>query len=389
MASTRHTLAAAVVAALPLISLSVPVPAHAQDHPRAARIAPRIEGFNVDEVRRLDPGTQLNFDLYGTPGGSATLRIDGATRNLNLSETSPGTYQGTYTIGDHDRIKPGSAVTANLRVNDMVTTRLLAESIVRGPGRDDGPGRGPDRGPDRGDGPDRGGQIAGMPHVDRFDVRGSDDLGPGNELKFTVRGTPNAKVEVQIAGTRSTFFLPETRPGEYSGLYTIRRDDRIAPDAPVTATIRANGHSTTATLSQPLIAGGNGQGVRPERDGPRPGNAAPSVARYCTNCATIDAINVVQGSGSTALGTAGGAVVGGLLGNQVGSGGGRTVATVAGALGGALAGREIQRNANSGQRYDVVVRYANGATQTVPYENDPGFRVGDQVKVNDGVLTRD
>jgi transcription antitermination factor NusG len=36
-----------------------------------------------------------------------------------------------------------------------------------------------------------------------------------------------------------------------------------------------------------------------------------------------------------------------------------------------------------------VVRYANGATQTVPYDNEPGFRVGDNVKVNDGVLTRD
>jgi outer membrane lipoprotein SlyB len=81
--------------------------------------------------------------------------------------------------------------------------------------------------------------------------------------------------------------------------------------------------------------------------------------------------------------------VGGLLGNQVGSGGGRTAATVAGAVGGALAGREIERNAHAGQRYEVVVRYPNGATQTIPYENNPGFRVGDRVKVNDGVLIRD
>jgi outer membrane lipoprotein SlyB len=388
MATTRQTLAAAVVAALPLISVVMPAPAYAQDHPRAARLAPRIESFGVDEVRRLEPGTQLNFELVGTPGGVATLRIDGATRNLTLTETSPGTYQGTYTIRDHDRLNPGSSVTANLRVNDMVTTRLLGEAIMRGPGDRDGRRDG-DRGGDRSQ------VTSGMPRVDRFDVRGSDDLGPGNELKFTVSGTPGAKVEVQIAGTRSGFFLPETRPGEYSGLYTIRRDDRITPDAPVTATIRANGRATTATLAQPLIAGGNGQGIRPGRDGGpgpgdrRAGDGVQSVARYCTNCATVDAINVVQGNGSTALGTAGGAVVGGLLGNQIGSGGGRTAATVAGALGGALAGREIQRNANSGQRYEVVVRYSNGATQTVSYDNEPGFRVGDQVKVNDGVLTRD
>ena len=52
-------------------------------------------------------------------------------------------------------------------------------------------------------------------------------------------------------------------------------------------------------------------------------------------------------------------------------------------------GREIERNANARQRYEVVVRYANGATQTIPYENNPGFRVGDRVKVSDGVLIRD
>ena len=370
MATTRQTLAAAMVAALPLLNMTVTTPVHAQDHPRAARLAPRIDGFNVDEVRRLEPGTELNFDLYGTPGGYATLRIDGATRNLTLTETSPGTYQGTYTIGTHDRINPGSAVTANLRVNDMVTTRLLAESIVRGPDRD-------------GDRGDRGDRVASnMPHVDRFDVRGSDDLGPGTELKFTVHGTPGAKVEVQIAGTRGIFFLPEIRPGEYSGLYTIRRNDHIAPDAPVTATIRANGRYSTATLGQPLMAGGNGQGISP-------GNQ-PRVARYCTNCATVEAVNVVQVSGDGSyLGTGAGAVVGGLLGNQVGSGSGRTAATVAGAVGGAIAGREIERNANTKQRYEVVVRYANGATQTIPYENNPGFRPGDRVKVSDGVLIRD
>ncbi|WP_296948299.1 glycine zipper 2TM domain-containing protein [uncultured Massilia sp.] len=371
MATTRHTLAAAVVAALPLLSVTAPAPAQAQNHPRASVLAPRIEGFNVEEVRRLDPGTELNFDLYGSPGGAATLRIDGATRNLHLTETRPGTYQGTYTIGVHDRIRPDSRVTANLNVNRLTTTRVLGEPIVRGPGPRD----------DRGD-------VAGVPHVRSFDVRGNDNLGPGNELTFTVFGTPGAKVDVQIAGTRNILTLPEVRPGEYSGLYTIRRDDRIAPDAPVTATIRANGRYTTATLGRPLLAGG------PPRDRPLPPPPPPrderqQVARYCTNCATVEAVNVVRTDSNGALGTVGGAVVGGLLGNQVGSGSGRTAATAVGAVGGALAGRTIERNARGGERFDVVVRYENGATQTIPYTNDPGFRAGERVKVNDGVLTRD
>jgi len=381
MANTHKKLAAAVVAALPL--LAVTVPAQAQNHPRAAAIAPRIEAFNVDEVRRLEPGTELNFDLYGSPGGNATVRIDGATRNLHLTETRPGTYQGSYTIGVHDRLRPDSRATASLRAGGQTTTRLLGETLVRGP---DGRGR-------------DGGQLAAVPHVDRFDVRGSDDLGPGNDLRFTVFGTPGAKVDVQIAGTTGVFMLPEVRPGEYAGAYTIRRSDNIAPDAPVTATIRANGRYTTAALGRPLLAGGPAPrdarpGPAPRDAGPAPRDAGPAprdqVARYCTNCATVEAVNVVQGSGqASAVGTLGGAAVGGLLGNQVGSGNGRTAATVAGAAAGALAGRSIERNARSGQRYEVVVRYDNGATQNIAYDNDPGVRVGDQVKVNGNVLVRD
>jgi len=373
MKTSRHTLAAAMVAALPLLSVTVAVPAQAQDdHPRAQRLAPHIRGFNVDEVQGLQPGTELNFEVYGTPGGYATLRIDGATRNLNMTETSPGTYRGTYTIGVHDRIRPGSPVTANLRVNNMVDTRLLAEALVR------------DRDGDHDRDGDRGHVAASgaMPHVSRFDVQGSDDLSPGNELKFTVMGTPGARVDVQIAGTRGIFFLPEVRPGEYSGLYTIRRDDHIAPDAPVTATIRENGRYSTAALGRPLLAGGA------RHDGQR--GEGQRMARYCSNCATVQAVNVIQVNGNGSyLGTGAGAVVGGLLGNQVGSGSGRTAATVAGAVGGAIAGREIERNRNAGQRYEVVVRYADGSTQTVDYDNDPGFRVGEHVKVDDGVLRRD
>lgn len=389
MVSTRKKLAAAVVAAVPLLAVtaSLSTPAQAQEHPRAAALAPRIEGFNVDEVRRLDPGTELNFDLYGSPGGNATVRIDGATRNLHMTETRPGTYQGTYTIGVHDRIRPDAKVTANLRAGGLVTTGVLGESLVRG-----GPGR---------DGV-RGGELAAVPHVRSFDVQGNDDLGPGNELKFTVFGTPGAKVDVQIAGTRGILTLPEVRPGEYSGLYTIRRDDNIAPDAPVTATIRANGRYTTAALGRPLLAGGPGpRGPRDSRIETRPVIAPPPpdarpapredrVARYCTNCATVEAINVVQARGeSSALGALGGAAVGGLLGNQVGSGSGRTAATAAGAIAGAVAGNQIERNARSGQRIEVVVRYDNGATQSIAYDNDPGFRVGEQVKVNGNVLVRD
>ncbi|UVW27754.1 glycine zipper 2TM domain-containing protein [Massilia sp. H6] len=333
----------------------------AQQYQNNRAYGPIINGFNVEEVRSLTPGVELHFDLYGSAGGTATLRIDGATRNLYLTEVEPGQYTGTYTIGSRDRIKASSGVTANLRLGNQVATSLLSESVLASNAQ-------------RGE---RRGQLASNLAIKRFDVQGAPDLGPGNELRFTLVGTPGARAEVAIAGTRGVFFLPEVRPGEYEAIYTVRNRDVITADSRVTATIRANGRSTTSVLARPLLVAARAEQQR--------------VARYCTNCATVEAVNLIEVSGNgNYLGTVGGALIGGLLGNQVGGGSGRTAASVAGAVAGGLAGRNIERNMNKAERYEVVVRYTtNGATQTLQYDNDPGLRQGDRVRVNNGVLTRD
>ena len=53
-------------------------------------------------------------------------------------------------------------------------------------------------------------------------------------------------------------------------------------------------------------------------------------------------------------GTAIGAVVGGLLGNQVGGGTGKKIATVAGAVGGGYAGNKVQENMQAGDTYTTT-----------------------------------
>jgi outer membrane lipoprotein SlyB len=356
------------VSVLPLISVTLAAaPAQAQQYNNqaGANYAPVIRGFNVDEVRRLAPGVELNFDVYGTPGGRVYLQIAGANRNLQLTETEPGQYQGSYTIGNRDRITDNSSVTANLRVGNQVTSGVLRESLVTGVGRHDAQRRGD--------------LAAGQPRIERFDVQGSDDLRAGDDLNFVLHGTPGAKVDMMIAGTRGVFFLPEVRPGDYEGSYIIRRGDRIAPNTVVTANMRLNGRVATQTLGKSL------QLVSTAPAG------TPRVVRYCTNCATVEAINVVEVNGDgNYIGTIGGGVVGALLGSQVGGGSGKTAAEVAGALGGAYVGRNIDRN-NSRQtkHFEVVIRFPNGGSQTVQYANDPGLRVGEKVKINEGVLTRD
>ena len=356
------------MAVVPLFSITLAsAPAQAQQYATTSVVsAPRIRGFEVDEGRRLIPGAELKFKLYGTPGGRANLNIVGATRNLALTETEPGQYEGTYVIGTRDRITGSSAVTANLRVGNLVTSGVLSESVQRMPGARRGERR-----------DERDYAMADAPRIERFDVRGDDALTAGNELNFTLYGTPGAKVDMSIDGTRGVFFLPEVKPGEYSGEYIIRRSDRIVPNSVVTANMRIGNRVATARLNKPLLTAGSP-------------SSPPRVVRYCTNCATVEAINVVQVDGDgNYLGAIGGGVVGAAIGSQVGKGSGKTAAQIAGALGGAYIGRNIERNAKRTNHYEVVIRFTNGGTQTVTYENDPGLRVGEKVKINSGVLERD
>ncbi len=71
----------------------------------------------------------------------------------------------------------------------------------------------------------------------------------------------------------------------------------------------------------------------------------------------------VKGKGSGA-GVVAGAVVGGLLGNQVGKGSGNALATVGGAVAGGFAGNEIEKSAKKHTAYKTTVKFDDGSVQT-------------------------
>ena len=115
--------------------------------------------------------------------------------------------------------------------------------------------------------------------------------------------------------------------------------------------------------------------------------AAAPAPQVCSNCGVVESIHEVntraEGSG---VGAAGGAVVGGLLGNQVGGGHGKQLATVLGAVGGAVAGNQIEGNVRATRSYNIVVRLDNGKTRTVHQSAAPNWRQGDRVRVVNGGL---
>jgi len=114
---------------------------------------------------------------------------------------------------------------------------------------------------------------------------------------------------------------------------------------------------------------------------------ATVVAAICGNCGTIVAINAIEKKGEgSGLGAIAGGVLGGVLGHQVGGGTGKDIATIAGAAGGAYAGHQIEKNAKKSKQYDVAVRMEDGSTRNLSLQTEPAYRVGDKVKVVDGVL---
>jgi outer membrane lipoprotein SlyB len=101
-------------------------------------------------------------------------------------------------------------------------------------------------------------------------------------------------------------------------------------------------------------------------------------AAVCATCGVIEAVRPIEQKGQgTGIGAVGGAVVGGLLGNQMGGGKGKTAMTVLGAVGGGLAGNEVEKRARSETIYEVHVRMDDGSTRTFTQKTapTPGTRV--------------
>ena len=128
--------------------------------------------------------------------------------------------------------------------------------------------------------------------------------------------------------------------------------------------------------------------VRLARAEPVRERAAPVRERaVCSNCGRVESVRAMQtraqGSG---LGAAGGAVLGGLLGNQIGGGNGKKLATVVGAVGGAVVGNQVEGNMKATTSYQVQVRMDNGGSRTFNLQNLNGYNTGDRIKVVNGAL---
>jgi outer membrane lipoprotein SlyB len=83
---------------------------------------------------------------------------------------------------------------------------------------------------------------------------------------------------------------------------------------------------------------------------------------------------------NTAVGTIGGALIGGGLGSLIGGGTGKTVATVVGAVGGGFVGNQVAEKDRE-LVWRIVVRYDDGSYANIQQTSAPNLRIGDRVRV--------
>lgn len=354
---TRHSLALAASFAL-LSGMAQAQPSSTDS--RATAVA-QVQTFSVHQLQRVGPGDELEFALRATPNRNVSVHITGATAQLQMSEVQPGRYEGIYTVRSRDRITAESVVTARIERDGESVTTSLDQSVVKG-------ARSP---------------LETLPRIATFEVAAPEQVQPGDELRFSLNGSPGGRARAVLVGVDQPIVLREVRRGVYEGTYTLRRQDRT--DGPLSASgfLVVNGRESARNLERVLDDSAQ---ARDRSDRAR-NTQAP---QGCPSCGVIEAINVVEAKagGNNVVGTIAGGVVGGVLGHQVGGGTGKDIATIAGALGGAYAGNRVQNNMAKTTEYHIVVRLESGTTQTVNLAANPGLKVGERVKLEGNTVVR-
>jgi outer membrane lipoprotein SlyB len=121
--------------------------------------------------------------------------------------------------------------------------------------------------------------------------------------------------------------------------------------------------------------------------------SAPSYAPASLEYGQVTNIEYFPGgvsrSGVNVPGAVLGAVAGAALGNQIGSGGGRDAATVLGGAAGAALGSQVGRGTTVTESvYRITLRTDRGVVRTFDVPATGDLRVGDRVRVENGMIYR-
>lgn len=238
----------------------------------AAPSSVAIDRFVMRPMGRLEPGRELRFRLNGAPGGDAFLDIPGVIRGVDLVETRPGVYEGTYTIRRRDDLDAFRRSVATLRNgNQRATARLDLN------GRDEEPRAGrDDRSPSITDLLPANGERVGERGRTHVSARLADE-GTGidrDSVRLRLNGR-DVTGDVRVSESELDY-RADLEPGRYT--------------AEVTARDRA-GNSTTKAWTFDVVPGGERQGA---------GGPLPLTVTSHQNNAVVDSGGNLSIQGRTA-----------------------------------------------------------------------------------------
>ncbi len=93
--------------------------------PGAAAV--EVTSFTQDATKPLKAGDTLTATLNGTPGGKASFAIPGIIEQVPMRETSPGVYQGSYTV-------PKNASVTHAAVLGKLVAGGVTSALIQAPG---------------------------------------------------------------------------------------------------------------------------------------------------------------------------------------------------------------------------------------------------------------
>jgi outer membrane lipoprotein SlyB len=140
-----------------------------------------------------------------------------------------------------------------------------------------------------------------------------------------------------------------------------------------------------AALVMAVAAAGAARAADPAPPAFKP-PTAKQLARLCDDCVMVTAEKVEKRKGDAkGVGAVGGAVAGGVIGNQVGD---STAATVGGAAVGGLLGHEIEKRVKRHKVWITTVTLRDGSTRSFEARKDPGYTLGQVLKLQGDQLVK-
>ncbi len=149
-----------------------------------------------------------------------------------------------------------------------------------------------------------------------------------------------------------------------------------------------------AALIAALAGGLTGCGSQPTQSSttvmPYSGSAASTSYVEYGRVSDIQLIRTEEHRNTSGGGAILGAVVGGVLGNQIGAGSGKDVATGLGVIGGAVVGNNIEKNRGNQviETYRLDIRLERGGNRMYDVSTPADLRVGDRVRIENGIVSR-